>query len=418
VHRDRGRDRVRPRLHRVVQGLAAGRRLGPAVHLQQPARSAVGRAHPQAARQPAAARGLRLEDPHRPPRGPDHPLQRRLPAGATQTKPDTITRSVNLACIENLAKQGMGYDHTVDPAVCDGFYKAEDKNTWPLKAQPPARELQGQARADHHRAPTTARPMSAARPRPARPPQNGPDTCCDACDYELSVNVWKYGVTSGWTRRQGEPVRRRHLVRPRRQQVRPVPRLPHVVDRSQEVRSYDYPWPNEEETVPPAAAGQAARDPPRQPSRRPRAADRPVHAGRRLHLRGRRRPAGHGVRGPRRQRRRVQRRRRLHRPEVRRRVVRRLSRRRADDRRPGLLRRQALERAGHRRVLHQHGAVLRVRRDRDVRRRDRQQVASPGRELAVRLRRYQHQRQDRGARGLPPRQRQPQERTRRARAGL
>lgn len=163
-------------------------------------------------------------------------------AGATQTKPDTITRSVNLSCIENLAKQGMGYDHTVDPAVCDGFYTAEDKNTWPLKASLQRENSKGKLE------PTTMGTYDGEtdvrrQTQACTTPQNGPDTCCDACDYELSVNVWKYGQTSG-----GDKVLFDGAIScdPDGNKFAQCRDFRTFVDRSQEVRSYDYPWPNEE----------------------------------------------------------------------------------------------------------------------------------------------------------------------------
>ncbi len=119
-------------------------------------------------------------------------------AGATQTKPDLIARATNLACIENLAKQGTPYDHTTvadNPSVCEGTYKAEDGKIWPLKTIFQRKNAKGKleaTRIETYRGETDNRRQSQS----CSPPQSGTDTCCDTCDYELSVNVAKYGVTA------------------------------------------------------------------------------------------------------------------------------------------------------------------------------------------------------------------------------
>jgi hypothetical protein len=116
--------------------------------------------------------------------------------GATQTKPDLIKRSTNLACIENLAKQGLPYNHEVlleNPTICDGTYIAEDGKIWPLKTIQQRRDAQGKlepTKIETYRGETDNRRQSQS----CSPPQSGTDTCCDTCDYELSVNVAKYGV--------------------------------------------------------------------------------------------------------------------------------------------------------------------------------------------------------------------------------
>ena len=117
--------------------------------------------------------------------------------GATQTKPDVIERAVNLACIENLAKQGQKFDHTVladNPTICDGTYKAEDGKVWPLKTELKRKDAKGKLQPtiiDTYDGEIETRLTSQS----CTSPQNGADTCCDACDYELSVNVAKYGIT-------------------------------------------------------------------------------------------------------------------------------------------------------------------------------------------------------------------------------
>lgn len=170
--------------------------------------------------------------------------------GPTQTKPDTITRSTNLSCIENLAKSGQGYDHTVDPTICDGFYTAEDKTTWPLKAS-----LQRES-ADGKMVPTTIETFDGEtdhrrQSQACTTPQNGPDTCCDACDYELSVNVWKYGakkegLEAGADRREDMATFSDAIAcDPTGDKYSDCADFIPYVDRSQEVRHYDYKWFNE-----------------------------------------------------------------------------------------------------------------------------------------------------------------------------
>jgi len=118
--------------------------------------------------------------------------------GATQTKPDLVERSTNLSCIENLEKQGIPYNHTTladNPTICDGTYKAEDGKVWPLKAIQQRKSADGKLEpttVDTYRGETDNRRQSQS----CSPPQSGTDTCCDTCDYELSINVAKYGVTA------------------------------------------------------------------------------------------------------------------------------------------------------------------------------------------------------------------------------
>ena len=171
--------------------------------------------------------------------------------GATQTKPDTITRSTNLACIENLAKAGIPYDHTVDPTICDGTYKAEDGKLWPLKTQFERKNSDGKlepARIETYRGATDTRSQANS----CTPPQSGADTCCDACDYEVSVNVAKYGVTTPLgpevdpTTKAGQEARRTLATAIKcdpmgDKYVQCKDFIPHVY-RGQETRNYSYDW--------------------------------------------------------------------------------------------------------------------------------------------------------------------------------
>lgn len=170
-------------------------------------------------------------------------------AGATQTKPDIITRAVNLACIENLAKAGQPFDHTVldaNPTICDGTYKAEDGKVWPLKTELQRKDAEGKLR------PTTVDTYDSeldvrSGANSCTPPQSGADSCCDACDYEVSVNVSKYGVTQA----VDEMTQPGELRRTDTSAITCDPMgdklkdcaafVPHVY-RGHEVRSFEYDW--------------------------------------------------------------------------------------------------------------------------------------------------------------------------------
>jgi hypothetical protein len=163
-------------------------------------------------------------------------------AGAVATAPDLISRATNLACIENLAKTGQAYNHTVladNPAICDGTYKAEDGKVWPLKTTIERINEDGKsvpATVETYRGETDVRRQAQS----CTTPQTGPDTCCDACDYELAINVAKYGVDANGDRvgfsgaltcdaENGDKYKECAAFIP-------------FVDRSQEVRTYVYEW--------------------------------------------------------------------------------------------------------------------------------------------------------------------------------
>jgi hypothetical protein len=176
--------------------------------------------------------------------------------GATQTKPDTIERSTNLSCIENLAKQGIKYDDKViadDPTICDGTYQAEDGKIWPLKTIFQRQSAEGKlepSRVDTYRGETDTRRQSQS----CTPPQSGADTCCDTCDYQVSVNVAKYGVL--------EPVAETAVAGPDKRRswetaikctsggdkfVDCKNFIPHVY-RGDEIRTFEYNWDGNGET--------------------------------------------------------------------------------------------------------------------------------------------------------------------------
>ena len=169
--------------------------------------------------------------------------------GATQTKPDLVPRAINLACIENLAKTGQAFDHTVfdaNPAICDGTYKAEDGKVWPLKTELQRKDVNGKLQ------PTTVdtfdgelETRSAAQS--CSPPQSGADACCDACDYEVAVNVSKYGVTQAtdemtWAGDVRRTDKSAITCSPMGDKFKECAAfVPHVY-RGQEVRSFEYAW--------------------------------------------------------------------------------------------------------------------------------------------------------------------------------
>ncbi len=170
-------------------------------------------------------------------------------AGATQTKPDTIERATNLACIENLAKGGIPYNNkTVEenPTICDGTYVAEDGKIWPLKtifSRPNAKGKLEPTKIETYRGETDTRRQSQS----CTPPQSGADTCCDTCDYEVSVNVSKYGVLqpvdemtrAGDQRRTWETAIQCDATGDKFQQCKDF--IPHVY-RGEENRSFEYNW--------------------------------------------------------------------------------------------------------------------------------------------------------------------------------
>ncbi len=94
--------------------------------------------------------------------------------------PDLMLRSVNLSCIQNLREQGINYDHTSASDICDSVVDG-----LPLRT-----EASGHTKS--YRGETDIRSGGNS----CSTPDNGPDTCCSACDYELSVNVAKYGVVN------------------------------------------------------------------------------------------------------------------------------------------------------------------------------------------------------------------------------
>jgi len=103
----------------------------------------------------------------------------------SQTQPDQISRLVSLSCIDNLADQGQNFNNeSIADGTCDGLF-ADPKSgkTIPLKMRMDQEVKTYPGENDGRRASQSC-----------TTPQDGVDTCCDACDYELAVNVAKYGV--------------------------------------------------------------------------------------------------------------------------------------------------------------------------------------------------------------------------------
>lgn len=163
----------------------------------------------------------------------------------SQSQPDRLTRSVSLSCIDNLTDLGQPFTHEeLEAGTCDGvFNDPKLKKTIPLKMRT-GQEIRTYA------GETDGRRVAQS----CTSPQDGVDTCCDACDYEVSVNVAKYGVTT--------PISELDEAKPE-QKLRPAANkngpaaiecdpmgdkfqdcrdfIPHVF-RGHEVRKFSYDW--------------------------------------------------------------------------------------------------------------------------------------------------------------------------------
>jgi hypothetical protein len=142
-------------------------------------------------------------------------------------EPDLITRSINLTCIDNLRDMGMDFDHTVldaNPTICNGFRE----DGLPLKMQPSG-TIHSYGGASDWRAASCAAP------------EEGADTCCTVCDYELSVNVAKYGVDGEGNRRTPETAL---TCTPGGNVYEDCAAFVVDVNRSAEVNRYLYDWGN------------------------------------------------------------------------------------------------------------------------------------------------------------------------------
>ncbi len=102
--------------------------------------------------------------------------------GATE-EPDLITRLVNLSCIDNLADEGIPFGHE----------DYQDPANNPCNALGPdglPRKMRQTGTFTSYRGRWTVGGSSCDTP------EEGPDTCCSRCDYLLSTQVAKYGLTS------------------------------------------------------------------------------------------------------------------------------------------------------------------------------------------------------------------------------
>src|SRR5690606_5382655 len=90
----------------------------------------------------------------------------------TQTTPDVVTRLVSLSCIENLADQGKSFSHKeLEAGVCDDLWvEPTSGKTIPLKMRMNQEIKTYSGEHDHRR-----------QSQSCTPPQDGVDTCCDAC---------------------------------------------------------------------------------------------------------------------------------------------------------------------------------------------------------------------------------------------
>lgn len=111
----------------------------------------------------------------------------------SRDEPDTITRLVNLSCIENVAANGgaFTFESYKDPATnpCNAFN--------PTNGKPMKMAENGTIKA--------ARGIWTAAGNSCSSPEEGPDTCCSYCDYLLSTKVDRYGVDAAGNKRNANP---------------------------------------------------------------------------------------------------------------------------------------------------------------------------------------------------------------------
>ncbi len=106
---------------------------------------------------------------------------------------DTITRLVNLSCIDNVADNGgtFNFENYKDPATnpCNEINASTGK---------PMKLFEGGTI-------KAARGIWTASGNSCSSPEEGPDTCCSYCDYLLSTKIERYGVDeAGNTRNPNE----------------------------------------------------------------------------------------------------------------------------------------------------------------------------------------------------------------------
>lgn len=150
---------------------------------------------------------------------------------APNEAPDLVTRAVNLSCIDNLREQGIEVDAAaLEAGACAGFQTDGQGRRWPL-------EIQLDGRIESFRGETDWRAGECSTPT------EGPDTCCNVCDWELGVHVAKYGLVAAEGARRsdldalacsldGDPYRECEAFVP-------------DVDRRYETNRYAYAWAGE-----------------------------------------------------------------------------------------------------------------------------------------------------------------------------
>lgn len=152
----------------------------------------------------------------------------------SSTVPDTISRVVNLSCLESLISEGknVSEEQLANDGICNDVIVAANGQTIPRKTQ-----LNGKIEANEGLLDRRSNANSCDNP------DNSADTCCTACDYELSVNVYKYGVDSNGNRRSfaggdGNPL----TCDPAQDRFSECKEFVPFTDRTDEVRSYAYEW--------------------------------------------------------------------------------------------------------------------------------------------------------------------------------
>lgn len=159
-------------------------------------------------------------------RGPSTAFNGRYERGSPSFEPPTISVR-NLTCRDNLEAQGIEYDPDELQAACAATYEV-DGATQPLRLQANGVFRPVEGRLD-------------ARSFSCDTPDAGPDTCCSACDYELSVNVAKYGVDPMGVRRS--PNAGTALAcNPSNDRFEQCRDFRTQVDRTNEVATWRYEW--------------------------------------------------------------------------------------------------------------------------------------------------------------------------------
>ena len=97
-------------------------------------------------------------------------------------RPDQITRLVNLACIDNLAAEGSGFSHEdyTDPATNPCNQLGADGRPRKMWMDGTMKSYGGNFANGSNSCDTS---------------EEGPDVCCSECDFLLSTQVAKYGLT-------------------------------------------------------------------------------------------------------------------------------------------------------------------------------------------------------------------------------